>query len=1060
MLKNEASSSRLAEVSSSMLTISESRIETSPWTSAIVISPSTFEKSGTESSVVIKNSWMWNDVGEMCGIVETPAFPDLGGSISVSIVGCSVFAPATAVASVSEDVGMCCIVDKFAFIRIDDSRCEQWRIRFVLEFFLLLPPLLPHSQSRTLRHSPDGTNPEFVDDGTEYRFVYTSAPSDLKDTFATFTHCIFPGDHYTVTTRPITLSFYPGTVTISSCSFLNHRFDYESEAQSHETDYGELSASFTSTRNHTSQSPLNTQTSQTTQHAKCGDNEDGNIDTGGLFLRLDHQSGRSTITNLIFESCNATHQASAMIAYVSADILFSNCLFNKCYPSSDAGGVSEIKELTFTDCWSDTRGGHEMTFFSQRDLNLTDCRFLRCTSIEDDESAGGFFGSVYDSTLTVQSCSFVNCSALDGPGGAFHVLSDGSSVVSDCLVEGCYSEVAGAVCFRARDDTPISVSLTRVAFVNNSDGHNFTYYFYDYPPLDQTGFADVYLDIQYCDTTPSISIIDCFTTCATDNIGMHMTANRYTPEQSIVRVFDVEFNKIGPRLTEKAVVSLDPESGRMELVVSVSIPIASQKYEISIQKEGDKTKSKTEIEFVNGKGTLESPSPSLNLDFSTTYTITSIVAIVPSSSSSLSNDLTFPQAAWVFNLASNSSFFSFTTPTPPFSLISDASAHIILSNQKYAFITLHFNAPVSGSYDFVVEERGKDVAFTVVVESPGKTAETEEFVVVGDDRILTHDTTYTIKSIVPTPGSESTPVVMRDPITFHIPQSSYMPPQEPEDPKPDPEDPKPDPEDPKPDPEDPKPEPEDPEDPKALSPVQKLLSWLIPLVVSLLVVLLMIIVILVLVNRRKTKAVLSLKEMEEQTEDVLNEKVEVEHVGPDHTNAAIFPEAISHSNFRPDDSLLPTEEGVQQASQNDALGELVEVMKCSGDFAVSTARMDTTLYSVIHTQKKEIGKRAIGLQIVNGLKQVVARRGQSDVLTHLSSHWILLDSAENVSLKLEMSSTEAEQAALLAQKERNAHAVGVEGEKCGMDGLRWRAPEVAAGSGEVDGQNASVLVLA
>ncbi|KAK2949925.1 putative cell surface protein [Blattamonas nauphoetae] len=72
----------------------------------------------------------------------------------------------------------------------------------------------------------------------------------------------------------------------------------------------------------------------------------------------------------------------------------------------------------------------------------------------------------------------------------------------------------------------------------------------------------------------------------------------------------------------------------------------------------------------------------------------------------------------------------------------------------------------------------------------------------------------------------NSPVLMNDSLTFYIPPSWYVPPEEPEDPepeepiepKPDPEDPKPDPEDPKPDPEDPKPDPEvpkpDPEDPK------------------------------------------------------------------------------------------------------------------------------------------------------------------------------------------------------------------------------------------------------
>ncbi|KAK2959864.1 hypothetical protein BLNAU_5061 [Blattamonas nauphoetae] len=156
----------------------------------------------------------------------------------------------------------------------------------------------------------------------------------------------------------------------------------------------------------------------------------------------------------------------------------------------------------------------------------------------------------------------------------------------------------------------------------------------------------------------------------------------------------------------------------------------------------------------------------------------------------------------------------FTTPTettPPFSSLTNVFAHIIQSDQRYAFIYLHFDREVRGSYDFVVEERGKDVTFTVAVDSPATETETDEFVVVGDDRILTHDTTYTIKSILTTPGSESIPVLMSDAITFHIPQSSYVPPAG--------------------------------DEKKTLSAeMKKLLSWLIPLIASVCVALIAIIV--------------------------------------------------------------------------------------------------------------------------------------------------------------------------------------------------------------------------
>ncbi|KAK2939817.1 hypothetical protein BLNAU_25274 [Blattamonas nauphoetae] len=93
-------------------------------------------------------------------------------------------------------------------------------------------------------------------------------------------------------------------------------------------------------------------------------------------------------------------------------------------------------------------------------------------------------------------------------------------------------------------------------------------------------------------------------------------------------------------------------------------------------------------------------------------------------------------------------------PHPP--SLTDVSANIMKYKQQYAFLLLYFDREVR------------------------TTAETEEFVVVGDDRILTHDTTYTIKSIITTPGSESMPVLMSDPISFHIPKSSYVLTEEPE----------------------------------------------------------------------------------------------------------------------------------------------------------------------------------------------------------------------------------------------------------------------------------------
>ncbi|KAK2948757.1 hypothetical protein BLNAU_16292 [Blattamonas nauphoetae] len=165
--------------------------------------------------------------------------------------------------------------------------------------------------------------------------------------------------------------------------------------------------------------------------------------------------------------------------------------------------------------------------------------------------------------------------------------------------------------------------------------------------------------------------------------------------------------------------------------------------------------------------------------------------------------------------------------------------------------------------------------------------------------------------------------------------------------------------------------------------------------------------------------------------------------------------------------------GVEE-SPSRKMGELVEVMACSGGFEISSAPMTNTLYSMLHKEHREIGKRGVGVQIVNGLKQVVANRGWSDVLTRLSSHWILIDTSGNVQLKLQMNASEAEQEAaemhpqLLqplpnlekTQNDTSRRTENSEKDKTGMDGLRWRAPEVVAGGGSaVDGQKASVFSL-
>ncbi|KAK2960720.1 hypothetical protein BLNAU_4375 [Blattamonas nauphoetae] len=346
------------------------------------------------------------------------------------------------------------------------------------------------------------------------------------------------------------------------------------------------------------------------------------------------------------------------------------------------------------------------------------------------------------------------------------------------------------------------------------------------------------------------------------------------------------------------------------------------------------------------------------------------------------------------------------------------------------YVVLIFNEEVKGSFVFVVEEGGKDVEISVPIPDPSEVGESENFVVAGTKKVLTHDSNYTIKSFSPKPETDSTPIVwMSDTITFHIPKSSYD------------------------------------EKKSQLTPeMKKLLSWLIPLIVCLFVGLLIAIVIIVVVHRRKSKTPANPTELEEQVQVDVEAKMEVL---PDegHTNGFLQAGGLTHSAFQSTGDDVP--EGTHAVDPKPLLTEteLAEVMVCSGDYPVTVARVHETLYYVLHKEQRDIRKRTIGIQIVNGLKEVVANRGWSDVLTRLSSHWVLLDTEGNVQLKLQMNASEAEQEALHTQQknqngEMNSASQGQQEKKSkvSMDGLRWRAPEVVDGK-QVDGHKAAVFSL-
>ncbi|KAK2952870.1 hypothetical protein BLNAU_12191 [Blattamonas nauphoetae] len=144
--------------------------------------------------------------------------------------------------------------------------------------------------------------------------------------------------------------------------------------------------------------------------------------------------------------------------------------------------------------------------------------------------------------LTVKDCSFVECSS-DNLGGALNVWAFHSCMITDCLIKDCFSGGTGAIYLQQGGEETSSISLTRVAFVNNSLGQSEESAAHHCVPEDKTNFVDVALNYLYGELDRTLSISDCYTTCAANSIGMHVTTNFIKPEESCTRLFDDAFNK-------------------------------------------------------------------------------------------------------------------------------------------------------------------------------------------------------------------------------------------------------------------------------------------------------------------------------------------------------------------------------------------------------------------------------------------------------------------------------------------------------------------------------------
>ncbi|KAK2948770.1 hypothetical protein BLNAU_16305 [Blattamonas nauphoetae] len=504
--------------------------------------------------------------------------------------------------------------------------------------------LLPSPDTNLDTTSSEGTitvsgkSPEKFVDGKRYSYNETSGHTSSS---IVFTNCRFTGDKYQSNTRPLTFSNYNGTISILSCSFEN-------------------------------MNPV-----------------DAWNDSGVVYAYVSHQFNRTclTIDSSNFTNCSSRESGGALCLHLVDELLITSCRFEGCSSTpnnsfSYGGGIylNRISKYTHSplfrlvdciiaDCTATYSGGG-VHVQGELELSLVDTKFERCgDSTKNTCTLGGGIHVNGRAMVTVERSHFIGCSCR-GIGSGLHFVNYLDLNISDTLVKDCYSGTTGAICIKCSDSSQ-HISFSHVFFDGNSIGDDTLHFKYQFKLEENaTKFPDVAIICTLSSPLSTSKIDDCSTTVSPDSSGMILrgafneSSGLYNPE----RVLDPQFNSIGPLLTAKPTTKVNEKTGKVELELEGKTPPISQEYEVILKVKWRRKETRLRMLFSDGTGTLVSGSE-VNLKFNTNYTITSIVGVVPvsssSSSSRMTNDIEMPVAAWAFNLHATPDFLSFTTPRSP-----------------------------------------------------------------------------------------------------------------------------------------------------------------------------------------------------------------------------------------------------------------------------------------------------------------------------------------------------------------------------------------------------------
>ncbi|KAK2954536.1 hypothetical protein BLNAU_10556 [Blattamonas nauphoetae] len=251
---------------------------------------------------------------------------------------------------------------------------------------------------------------------------------------------------------------------------------------------------------------------------------------------------------------------------------------------------------------------------------------------------------------------------------------------------------------------------------------------------------------------------------------------------------------------------------------------------------------------------------------------------------------------------------------------------------------------------------------------------------------------------------------------------------------------------------------------------KEMMKTMIPIIIGVVVTLFLILLLVILLLCRRHKKAKAKKDAQQETEELNQVEIKFEEVfGDNHfdqsvnmikANSAL---TFSDNDFcstgeekkRPTASIVPLLEPEEQPETSKQAVKAIAIRdEKVGEVAIDVRE---TLYHRLHNQQhtlnpRPIDKTAVKQKITRGLARLARERPHSDILSKLTSHWVLFDANDNIFFRLDT----PKDIVTISQTQVQG------GEKADVkhnEEQRWVPPEEADGKQIIDASHGTVFRL-